>query len=78
MLLVVNMKTPNISKRDLKLSEDKKTSYSAEENEVRYIDDIFTIWEQGGEALDTFLDQINSVHPSIKFTAETSTHKYPS
>ena len=41
----------------------------------RYIDDIFAIWEHGREALNTFLDQINSFHPSIKFTAETSTQQ---
>ena len=39
----------------------------------RYIDDIFAIWEHRRESLMTFLDQINSFHPSIKFTAETST-----
>ena len=39
----------------------------------RYIDDIFDIWEHGRESLMTFLDQINSFHPSIKFTSETST-----
>ena len=41
----------------------------------RYIDDIFAIWEHGRESLMTFLDQINSFHPSIKFTAETSTQQ---
>ena len=41
----------------------------------RYIDDIFAIWQHGRESLTTFLEQINSFHPSIKFTAETSTQQ---
>ena len=39
----------------------------------RYIDDIFVIWEHGQEALDHFLHSLNSIHPTIKFTWETST-----
>ena len=35
----------------------------------RYIDDIFMIWEHGEEKL-SFLDLLNSCHPSIKFTAD--------
>ena len=38
----------------------------------RYIDDIFMIWEHGEEQLRRFLEDINSFHPSIKFTAEWS------
>ena len=47
----------------------------------RYIDDIVLIWEHGEEFLKLFLERINSIHPTIKFTAEmyvksTDTHQY--
>ena len=59
-----------------KLEEDLLTWTSARPHTWwRYIDDIFAIWEHGRESLMTFLDQINSFHPSIKFTAETSTQE---
>ena len=38
----------------------------------RYIDDIFFLWEHGENKLKSFLDKINKVHPTIKFTAEWS------
>ena len=38
----------------------------------RYIDDIFCIWQYGIEELNGFLTHINSVHRTIKFTAEIS------
>ena len=38
----------------------------------RYIDDIFLIWEHGEESLKLFLEKINSIHPTIKFTADWS------
>ena len=38
----------------------------------RYIDDMFTIWPHGEECFKNFLQQINSMHPTIKFTAEWS------
>ena len=41
----------------------------------RYIDDIFAIREHGQGSLETFLQQINLFHPTIKFTAETSTER---
>ena len=37
-----------------------------------YIDDIFLIWEHGEESLKLFLEKINSIHPTIKFTADWS------
>ena len=39
---------------------------------LRFIDDIFFIWEDGQESLDVFLKHLNQVHNSIKFTYETS------
>ncbi len=36
---------------------------------------VFAIWDKGQELLQTFMQQINDFHPSIKFTAETSTDR---
>ena len=38
----------------------------------RYIDDIFAIWTHGETHLEQFLQEINQIHPTIKFTAEWS------
>ena len=38
----------------------------------RYIDDIFFIWKHGEESLKSFIDQVNTFHPTIKFTTEYS------
>ena len=38
----------------------------------RFIDDIFAIWQHGQEQLVKILQEINSFHQTIKFTAETS------
>ena len=40
---------------------------------LRYIDDIFLIWEHGQESLELFLDHLNTCHDTIKFTADQST-----
>ena len=40
---------------------------------LRYIDDIFIIWEDTKEKLDSFIEYLNSCHPTIKFTSEQST-----
>ena len=42
---------------------------------ARFIDDIFLIWEHGAEALDKFINHLNNVHQSIKFTSEISPTK---
>jgi len=42
---------------------------------LRYIDDIFMVWDQGKDSLDDFLDHLNSCHSTIKFTSEISTEK---
>ena len=39
---------------------------------VRFLDDIFLIWEHGEEELHRFFKHLNSVHPTIKFTYEFS------
>ena len=36
----------------------------------RFIDDIFAIWQHDEESLTSFLLQINSFHPTIRFTSE--------
>ena len=36
----------------------------------RYMDDISLIWEHGEEPLKLFLEKINSIHPTLKFTAD--------
>ena len=41
----------------------------------RYIDDIFFIWEHGQEYLKELINEINSFHPNIKFTADWSKEK---
>jgi len=38
----------------------------------RYIDDILLIWDHSTSELDNFLDHLNSVHPTIKFTKSVS------
>ena len=38
----------------------------------RYIDDIFFLWDHGENKLKSFIDSINKVHHTIKFTAEWS------
>ena len=40
----------------------------------RFIDDIFAIWQHGQESLQNFLQQINSFHPTIRFTSENTYH----
>ena len=38
----------------------------------RFIDDIFLIWTSSTNQLDIFLQEINQIHNSIKFTTEIS------
>ena len=42
---------------------------------VRFIDDIFVVWTHGRTEIDKFIDHLNSVHNTIKFTSEISAHK---
>jgi len=39
---------------------------------LRYIDDIFLVWTHGKEEFNSFLQHLNTCHPTIKFTAEVS------
>ena len=42
---------------------------------LRYIDDLFFIWKGTEAELKTFLNEINQVHPAIKFDYHTSKHE---
>ena len=46
--------------------KDKSCKY------LRYIDDIFMVWKSSQDELNQFIKEINEVHPSIKFTTESS------
>ena len=39
---------------------------------LRYIDDIFFIWNESEEKLDEFLENLNNFHPNLKFISEKS------
>ena len=38
----------------------------------RFIDDVFSLWDIDKQEIDLFLEEANSFHPAIKFTAEIS------
>ena len=38
----------------------------------RYIDDVFSLWDNDKKDVDRFIEQVNKFHPTIKFTAEIS------
>ena len=42
---------------------------------LRYIDDIFCVFSTGEQAVEEFVDYMNSAHNTIKFTAEMSTEE---
>ena len=41
---------------------------------LRFIDDIFMIWQHGRDELDKFIVYLNQIHENTKFTSEVSTH----
>ena len=57
-----------------KLLRDLAINISTEEDPIRlfkrFLDDIFIIWKGSIDDLQTFLVQMNNVHPTIKFTSE--------
>ncbi|KAJ8045123.1 hypothetical protein HOLleu_08061 [Holothuria leucospilota] len=57
--------------RMVRLSPHKPMFY------VRFIDDIFMIWDKGLDNLQTFFNLANSFHPSIKFTFDYSLKEVP-
>ena len=40
----------------------------------RFIDDIFCLWTHGEDELNTFLNYLNNLHPTIKLTCDHSNH----
>ena len=42
---------------------------------VRFIDDIFLVWTHDRQELEDFINHLNCVHDTIKFTSEISTSK---
>ena len=38
----------------------------------RYIDDFFSLWDIGKPDIETFIEEANLDHPTIKFTTEIS------
>ena len=42
---------------------------------LRFLDDMFMVWDHSLESLHSFIDALNSFHPSIKFTYSISTKK---
>ena len=59
-----------------KLETDMLNSYQLKPKIwLRYIDDIFFIWEHGEEELTKWLEHLNNYHKTIKFTSEWSTEK---
>ena len=43
----------------------------------RYLDDVFMIWTEGLDHLKIFVDYLNNIHPSIKFTTNHSLTNVP-
>jgi len=39
---------------------------------MRYIDDCFCVWSHGSDALTSYFEYVNTIHPTIKFTIERS------
>ena len=44
---------------------------------LRYIDDIFMIWTEGLDNLKIFIDYLNNIHSTIKFTSSHSSTNIP-
>ena len=44
---------------------------------LRYIDDIFMIWTESPENLKIFIDYLNNIHATIKFTSSHSPTNVP-
>ena len=44
---------------------------------LRYTDDICVIWTEGLDKLRIFIDYLNSIHPTIKFTSSHSNSCIP-
>ena len=43
---------------------------------LRYVDDVYSQWQHGRPSLQEFLNHLNSIHPSIKFTMEVEANSH--
>jgi len=60
-IFTAEIETNLIQQNNTKLSEWK-----------RYFDDVFSLWDCKRNEVDRFIEQANTFHPTIKFTAEIS------
>lgn len=60
-----------LEERYLETCDTKPLAY------FRYIDDIFIIWTEGRDKLNTFLNNFNAFHPAIKFTRHQTSTTHP-
>ena len=61
-----NIFVASIEKEILRQSVNKPLTWK------RFIDDVFCLWDTNKEEIEHFIEQANSYHPTIKFTAEVS------
>ena len=67
-----NYATIMMNDLDIKIRNLAKEMMTAEDPIVllkRFLDDLFMIWRGKVEDLEAFLEQINNLHPTIKFTS---------
>ena len=61
-----NIFMASIEKEILRQSINKPLTWK------RFIDGVFCLWDTNKEEIEHFIEQANSYHPTIKFTAEVS------
>ena len=61
-----NIFMASIEKEILRQSVNKPLTWK------RFIDDVFCLWDTNKEEIEHFVEQANSYHPTIKFSAEVS------
>ena len=61
-----NIFMASIEKEILRRSVNKPLTWK------RFIDDVFCLWDTNKEEIEHFVEQTNSYHPTMKFTAKVS------
>ena len=61
-----NIFVASIEKEILRQSVNKPLTWKI------FIDDVFCLWDTNKEKTEHFIEQANSYHPTVKFTAEVS------
>ena len=61
-----NIFMESIEKEILRQSVNKPLTWK------RFIDDVFCLWDTNKEEIEHFVEQANSYHPTMKFTAKVS------